>query len=396
MNLNFWPKMYYSGGGGGGGSGGGGGGAGGGGAGGGGSAGGGAGGYGGGAGAGGGGGTGGGAAGEQPPREPTPVGAFRFNTDTSKLEYYDGNQWVNVTTTSPEQLTGGTRGIFWGYNTGNDEIDFVNISSTGNATDFGNLGTSKRTGRSTSSRVKGLLAGGRTSSSPTFTNDVEAIIISSTGNAFDFGVNLSNSKRAGFAVSDGQRGIFGGGYTPTSLNVMEFTTIATASNFVDFGDLRYTNSYLADGNSPVRGVITCTGPNAAFIDYITTSTLGNSTGFGNMNNQRIDATGVSNAVRLAMMGGQTVPGNAFSNQIDFITISTLGDAVDFGDLPNGRQGNAGANSSTRGLSAGGGPGSNTNIDYLEIMTTGNALDFGDLNAGAYEAGGCSNGHGGLG
>ena len=396
MNLNFWPKMYYSGGGGGGGSGGGGGGAGGGGAGGGGSAGGGAGGYGGGAGAGGGGGTGGGAAGEQPPREPTPVGAFRFNTDTSKLEYYDGNQWVNVTTTSPEQLTGGTRGIFWGYNTTNDEIDFVNISSTGNATDFGNLGTSRRTGRSTSSRVKGLLAGGRTGSSPNFTNDVEAIIISSTGNAFDFGINLSNSKRAGFAVSNGQRGIFGGGYTPTSLNVMEYTTIATTSQFNDFGDLRYTNSYLADGNSPVRGVITCTGPGAAFMDYITMSTLGNSTSFGNMATDRIDATGVSNAVRLAMMAGQTIPANAFTNQIDFITISTLGDAVEFGDLPNARQGNAGANSSTRGLSAGGGPGSNTNIDYLEIMTTGNALDFGDLNAGAYEAGGCSNGHGGLG
>ena len=89
MNLNFWPKMYSSGGGGGGGSGGGGGGAGGGGGGGSG---------GGGAGAGGVGGSGSGAAGEQPPEESTPVGAFRFNTDTAKLEYYDGNQWVNITT----------------------------------------------------------------------------------------------------------------------------------------------------------------------------------------------------------------------------------------------------------------------------------------------------------
>ena len=395
MNLNFWPKMYYSGGGGGGGSGGGGGGAGGGGGGAGGAAGGGAGGYGGGAGIGGAG-TGGGAAGEQPPEEPTPVGAFRFNTDSSSLEYWDGNQWVDITTTSPEQHTGGTRGIFWGYNIDDDEIDFVNISSTGNATDFGNLGTTKRTGRSTASRVKGLLAGGRTNSSPNFTNDVEAIIISSTGNAFDFGVNLSNSKRAGFAVSDGQRGIFGGGYTPTSLNVIEFTTIATASNFVDFGDLRYTNSYLADGNSPVRGVITCTGPTAGFMDYITMSTLGNSASFGDMLTDRIDATGVSNAVRLVMMGGQTIPANAFSNQIDFITISTLGNAAEFGDLTDARQGVAGANSATRGLSAGGGPGSQNNIDYLQIMSTGDAIDFGDLNDGAYEAGGCSNGHGGLG
>ena len=333
---------------------------------------------------------------EQRPIQPTPVGALRFNTDTAKLEYFDGNQYVNITIDSPEQNTGGTRGIFWGYNITNDEIDFVNISSTGNATDFGNLGATKRTGRSTSSRVKGLLAGGRPNSSPNFTNDVEAIIISSQGNAFDFGVNLSNSKRAGFAISDGQRGIFGGGYTPTHLNVMEFTTIATASNFVDFGDLRYTNSYLGDGNSPVRGVISGTGPVAGFMDFITISTLGNSAGFGSLSSDRFDATGVSNAVRVVFMAGQTVPGGTIVNTMDYITISTLGDAADFGDLTNARQGNAGANSSTRGLSAGGGPGSNTNIDYLEIMTTGNALDFGDLNAGAYEAGGCSNGHGGLG
>ena len=44
---------------------------------------------------------------EQSPLQPTPVGALRFNTDSSKLEYYDGNQWVNVTSDSPEVLTGG-------------------------------------------------------------------------------------------------------------------------------------------------------------------------------------------------------------------------------------------------------------------------------------------------
>ena len=52
----------------------------------------------------------------QPPLQPTPVGAFRFNTDSSKLEYYDGNQWVNITSDSPQAQTGGTRGFsFGGY-----------------------------------------------------------------------------------------------------------------------------------------------------------------------------------------------------------------------------------------------------------------------------------------
>ena len=48
---------------------------------------------------------------EQRPLQPTPVGALRFNTDTAKLEYFDGNQYVNITTDSPEQNTGGTRAV---------------------------------------------------------------------------------------------------------------------------------------------------------------------------------------------------------------------------------------------------------------------------------------------
>ena len=41
---------------------------------------------------------------EQPPIQPTPVGALRFNIETAKLEYFDGNQYVNITTDSPEQI----------------------------------------------------------------------------------------------------------------------------------------------------------------------------------------------------------------------------------------------------------------------------------------------------
>ena len=48
---------------------------------------------------------------EQRPLQPTPVGALRFNTDSSKLEYFDGSQYVNITTDSPEQNTGGTRSV---------------------------------------------------------------------------------------------------------------------------------------------------------------------------------------------------------------------------------------------------------------------------------------------
>ena len=32
---------------------------------------------------------------EHPPNQPTPVGALRFNTDNARLEYFDGNEWID-------------------------------------------------------------------------------------------------------------------------------------------------------------------------------------------------------------------------------------------------------------------------------------------------------------
>ena len=72
---------------------------------------------------------------QQPPIQPTPVGAFRFNTDSAKLEYFDGNQYVNITTDSPEANTGGTRGIIAGgrsNGSGVRHIQFVNMANNGN------------------------------------------------------------------------------------------------------------------------------------------------------------------------------------------------------------------------------------------------------------------------
>ena len=96
---------------------------------------------------------------EQIPIQPTPVGALRFNTDSAKLEYFDGNQYVNITTDSPEANTGGTRGLtFAGINgsTDVDVISFFNISSTGNAADFGNLNEDLYQGAACASRERSV------------------------------------------------------------------------------------------------------------------------------------------------------------------------------------------------------------------------------------------------
>ena len=77
-------------------------------------------------------------------------GSIRFNTDSSKLEIYNGEAWWNIDSTSPEEQTGGTRGLLGGgysptpNNANRDYIDQVNVNTTGNAIDFGNLTVSRR------------------------------------------------------------------------------------------------------------------------------------------------------------------------------------------------------------------------------------------------------------
>ena len=412
MNLNFWPKMYYSGGGGGG-SGGGGGGAGGGGAGGSGGAGGG---YGGGAGAGGAGGSGGGAAGEQPPEEPTPVGAFRFNTDTAKLEYYDGNQWVNIVTDSPHLHTGddtskiyhtttdtstgtGTRGIIAGgrnNGSGRNNLQFANADTTGNFSDFGDLTSNRRVPICLFSRVFGHMCGGRDSSN---TANCDRVTIASTGNAVDSGIDLTAAKYNGGRIGDATRGIAVDGDSQNG--VMEYITLASTANFVDFGDLIQVTNSNGTVNSPTRGVSlggSAPGGRINNIQFITISTTGNAADFGDLLSTRTPNSGASsNAIRGIVMGGASpgpVAGNA--NTIEFITIATLGNGTDFGDMNASGGDRAGFSSPTRAVCALGSSSSDTQVDYVQIMSTGNALDFGDLNQGAYEFGGNSNGHGGLG
>ena len=62
------------------------------------------------------------------------AGSIRFNTDSAKMEMYNGEQWWNIDSTSPTEQTGGTRLLFGGgYGSsphGNmDTIDFVNVDT---------------------------------------------------------------------------------------------------------------------------------------------------------------------------------------------------------------------------------------------------------------------------
>ena len=337
------------------------------------------------------------------------AGSIRFNTDSSKLEIYNGEAWFEIDATSPELQTG-TRGLGAGGEPYTSTIEYWNISSTGDAIDFGNLTdfgdiNNRVNGPAGSAdRTRGITSGGYQAPSNAYINNIDFITIASTGDATNFG-DLTVARGYSAGGSDSTRGLTGGAWGPSNSDVIDYITIQSTGDALDFGNLSEAKQVDAAVASPTRTVFTggCTGPSPAFavgttdrLDYVTTSTIGNAADFGDLHTGTFGNAAASNAVRGLIMGGNSNPTKLVN--IQFITIATLGDAIDFGDSTWAGAYKSGASSPTRGTFSGGRipSGRENRIDYITLMSTGDATDFGDLVSNHDGAGGCSNGHGGLG
>ena len=331
------------------------------------------------------------------------AGSIRFNTDSTKLEIYNGEQWWEIDSTSPEEQTGGTRGLFMEAGSENvNTISFVNIATTGNASDFGDCNVASGRKLTPSSRTRGIIAGGYPAS-----NVIDFVTIAQPGNAQDFG-DLNGSLGArdtGASISNGTRGVMSITHSPSGVfNTIVYVTIAATGNSIDFGDTSTANGRLHGASSPTRGILfwgNSGGPAYNLvnnIEYITTSTLGNSADFGDKIQSQTHGGSFSNAIRAVIGGGVgSVPSGSITNVIQFITMASLGDAQDFGDLTYSSRIMGSASSPTRGLFAGGlNPTVLNTISFVQIMSTGDSIDFGDMTSTSYGVSGLSNGHGGLG
>ena len=337
---------------------------------------------------------------QQPPIQSTPVGAFRFNTDSSKLEYYDGNQWVNITTDSPERHTGGAFGVYMGGSGTTDRIDGVQISTGGDSFDFGNLTVSRNNNGDggMASRVRGFFAQGQSpiTGRIEYVNFASGGTTSNAGDAIVFGTMQSNITNGACSASDSTRGLLFGGYAaPTSLNDIQYITMASTGNAKDFGDLSVTGQSSAF-SSPTRAIGVHNGSNT--MSYVTISTLGNAADFGDSTWAGGHRAWGSNAIRGVAFGGELQPSGAKTNIIEFATIATLGNAIDFGDTLQAAVAEGSTmTSGTRAVYCGGITPSSSNVmQYVQIMTKGNSVDFGDLTIARGHGDACSNAHGGLG
>ena len=338
-----------------------------------------------------------------------PQGAIRINIDSNRLEFYAEGLWHEIDTHTPNlgdsSSRAGTRAAFMGgfrdtpvNNTTFDTIDYITISSVGDAIDFGDLNAKLFDGASgVASRTRQFALGGRQGPSFSYSNEIKFITYSSTGDSTDFGDSTSTLGYRPSGLSNATRAIrAGGSNNPQTggVNVIDFFTMASTGNAVDFGDTTLAKLRYGTGiASPTRGIIMWGSNHPANVntmEFVTIATTGNSVDFGDMSSNA--STGAAgNATR-----GIVVKNNGSFTQT--IQLATSGNAVQFGTLSTTRSNINAASSPTRIIFAGGviSPNTYSNIiDYTSIQTQGQAVNFGDLTVNRHTDNSSSNAHGGL-
>ena len=273
-------------------------------------------------------------------------------------------------------------------------INYFDITSAGNASDFGDLrGTGYENQGAGSNTTRAITAYGLFDNSRS--NVIDYVTIASTGNSQDFG-DLSVARSSGSGSSNDTRTLFFGGQDGSGRsNVIDYVTTASTGNATDFGNMTLGIRYNAGCQSTTRalsgGGYTAGGASNRAIDYVAFSSTGNGADFGDLISGHARFPGsTSSSTRGIWFGGAP----SSSNVIQYVTISSTGDAADFGDLTAVDQGMSGTSNKTRAVMIGG---TRNAIEYVTIASTGNAIDFGDLTASlmGYLSGATSGSHGGL-
>lgn len=263
----------------------------------------------------------------------------------------NASDWKDLTRTSSARgaaASSGSYGFFFGGNAngGNSATDYNNIdyyafANNTNASDFGDL-------TNESSDNSACSDGSRACIQLSFDNGVgelagiDYITMATPGNATDFG-DVTHARRpiGNVQVSNSTRGLFAGGYSTSytsGSDIIDYVTIATTGNAIDFGDLTaygYGLSGCGSGSGD-RGLFVSGYPGGRYglIDYVTISTTGNATTFGAVFSGMSSNSGFfyggscNNATRAVMLSSYD------TNRMEYVTMDTTGNASDFGDQTN--------------------------------------------------------------
>ena len=170
-----------------------------------------------------------------------------FSTESGgkSIDFGDLTQVVN----NLGAVASSTRGLRIGGSIGNaankmkNVIDYVEIMTTGNSLDFGDITTEKsqypHTAASPTRAV--ICGGGAASPGPGIQSSIEFITMASKGNSINFGEMPIKGTRVG-TVSNTVRAVHHSGYSNGSTAGLYYLTIASEGNSTEFGELDRTNN----------------------------------------------------------------------------------------------------------------------------------------------------------
>ena len=320
-------------------------------------------------------------------------GAIWWDSANSKVYVYANGAFREITlntdypsayTPAPPYL--GPRGFMLGGNGSTTNMSYIDITTAGNAQDFGDLigAFSLFSGVGNGARIVTMGGYNNSLSGTKQTNQIQYFASATTGDCQDFG-DLTQARSKTATVGDATRAVCGGGEFSGAQNVMDYITIANTGNATDFGDLTVGRMYHGATNDATRGVY-ITGENGGYrntMDYITTQTAGNATDFGDVTTAVYGAhSGIcADATRGLYMGGIPQGVSYALNSIEYITIQTTSNGTDFGDMNNGRSNVQACSDGTTGIIMGGfsyptNSGTAEHIQKVTIQTLGNATDYG--------------------
>ena len=337
-------------------------------------------------------------------RDNTPeAGTTRFNQDFGTLEFFDGNNWKTVNSYARGGAAG--RAVFGKGGNPNtlQPYQYLNINTRGRSEYFGESTNSNYIScNACGDGIRGLWGGNISANQDV----IEYITMASAGDAIDFG-NLTVGRDSGCSTSSSTRGLWAGGISRSPAtagsNVIDYVEIQTLGNALDFGDCFYSapqnNGVVSSG---IRGFFQAGGyPSSSnAINMVTIASKGDAIDFGDLSYIASYKGGFSSSVRAVIGGGMAVYPATPTDQQDTYIMASAGTVTNFGNLTLARHSPGGASTHVRGIYAGGSaPNDSTAlavVDSVIIASDGTAEDYAELSTPLTFGGGVSDSHGGLG
>ena len=336
-------------------------------------------------------------------------GTVRYNRDLGTMEFFNGSEWRQFNYQTDVQHNPSARGRgLWAGGTPSAlqfAVDYVNIATRGNTINWGDMRVGRYVGQNAvGGEVRVVFCGGYGLSPSPETSDVNAMdygTIASGGQCVDFG-NLTRTDRGAGTGGNSTRGIYWGGQSAPAERI-DYFEIQTTGNAIEFANLggsaRSGHMCLA---SPIKCVRSPSGGNVSNMESLNFNTTGKVDDFGDARTTAYYLGTASNGVRGILAGGTnplaspSFGNNHIETRVQHFNFASGGNTTPFGDLQQGSA-YSGASSMTRGcFSSFYSQANSGHVESIEIASDGNGIDFGDSSDHFASGIGASDCHGGLG